>query len=97
MKISSSEISKLGELSRLNLSKAEKEQYSTELTAIVRFIDELTSCRTKHVDKDERTKLLYSLSSRVDKPSLEKVQEDELIISQFPERDGNSLKVPSVF
>ena len=97
MKISSNEISNLAGLSRLTLSDDELEQYSGEMTAIVGFVDELKSCKTKHIGQDKRTRLMYSLSTRNDKPSLEKVQEDELIIKQFPKKDGTSLSVPSVF
>lgn len=96
MKLTRDEVEHLGRLARLVLTEEEKERYATELSAILDYVEQLQEVNTTDVEPTSQV------------TGLEDVYRDDVmhgcgdemrkkIIEQFPEREGDLLKVPGVF
>ena len=95
MKLSLEEVKRLAELARLELSEAELEKMQEELGRILEYVTRLSKIDTKDVPETELGVLL--LPSREDEAfSCDEVTR-ELILSNFPDRAGDALRVPAVF
>lgn len=96
MKLTKDEVEHLGRLARLSLTEEEKAQYAVELSAILEFVEQLQEVDTTDV---EPTSQVTGLED-VYREDVVRGCGDEMrkkIIEQFPERDGDLLKVPGVF
>ena len=85
----------MAELARLELSEAELEKMRDELSRILQYVDRLASVDTKDVPEvesqgfvaDEREDVAFSCDDLT----------REIILSNFPDRAGDALRVPAVF
>ena len=90
--ISKEDVERVADLARLALSVEEKNQFTTELNAILGYVKEIEEvfiddyARFDHYDLKE---------SRFRKDELNEIsdKEKDAIRNLFPENDGNSLKV----
>lgn len=96
MKLNREEVEHLGKLARLALTEEEKERYAVELSAILELVEQLQEVDTTEV---EPTSQVTGLED-VYREDIVRGCGDEMrkkIIEQFPEREGDLLKVPGVF
>lgn len=96
MKLTREEVDHLGRLARLALTDEEKERYATELSAILEYVEQLQEVDTTDV---EPTSQVTGLEDVYREDVVRACDEEtrKKIIAQFPERDGDLLKVPGVF
>jgi len=88
------DVKRLAELARISFDDAELEQFKTELDKILGFVDRLAKVDTKNIPEtasDARERF------RSDEPSAIDDVTRELIVSNFPDRLGDLLRVPAVF
>lgn len=96
MKLTREEVEHLGKLARLALTEEEKERYATELSAILEYVEQLQEVDTTDV---EPTSQVTGLEDVYREDVVRACDEEtrKKIIAQFPEREGDLLKVPGVF
>lgn len=96
MKLTREEVEHLGKLARLALTEEEKERYATELSAILEYVEQLQEVDTTDV---EPTSQVTGLEDVYREDVVRACDEEtrKKIVAQFPERDGDLLKVPGVF
>ena len=96
MKLTKEEIEHLARLARLSLTEEEKAQYAAELSAILEFVEQLQEVDTTDVEPTAQVTGLEDVY-RDDVAVPQRAEIMEKIVEQFPDRDGNLLKVPGVF
>ncbi len=81
-------------LSRLVLNDNELELYSSQLAAILTYINKLNKVDTKDTPPTTR---MSSAKENVFRPDVEKKSlETEDVLRNAPEKDGNFFKIPKV-
>lgn len=96
MKLKKEEIEHLGKLARLALTEEEKEQYAVELSAILEFVEQLQEVDTIGVEPTSQVTGLEDVYREdVVRSCSEEVRQK--IVEQFPDREGDLLRVPKVF
>ena len=96
MKLTKEEIEHLGLLARLSLTEEEKAQYAVELSAILEFVEQLQEVDTTDVEPTSQVTGLEDVyRDDVAVPQSREVMKK--IVEQFPDREGDLLKVPGVF
>jgi len=92
MAISKEEIEKIARLSRLNITSEEQEKYSTQLSAILDYVEQLKELPNTEAEL-ENFRTLEEL--RADENDSGRFQEK--IIENAPESKNNYFVVPAVF
>jgi len=87
------DINKLAELARINLTKEEKEDFARDMGSILAYIDKIREVATE--DRPAEIDKVYNVF-RKDTLKEYDVDQVEKIRNQFPERDGDFLKVKSI-
>ena len=96
MKLTREEVEHLGRLARIALTDEEKERYATELSAILDYVEQLQEVDTTDVEPTSQVTGLEDVYREdVAVPQSREVMKE--IIEQFPDREGDLLKVPGVF
>ena len=93
MAISKEEIAKVAKLSRLDLSAAEQEKLSAELSAVVDYFNKLNELDTSSVNL-ELSESENSNRTREDKPRESNIREK--ILENAPATEDGFIKVKSV-
>jgi aspartyl-tRNA(Asn)/glutamyl-tRNA(Gln) amidotransferase subunit C len=92
-KIDEAQVRRVALLSRLELSDAEVSQFSTQLSAIVEYIEKLNELDTDSVEPLAHCLPLHNvLREDVPKPSLS----NEAALANAPEREDEYFKVPKI-
>jgi len=89
------DIQSLGELARIKLSEEEVKTYTGDFDSILTYVDELKKNVIKEKEEGNigmRDSKNTGLREDIVIPSIHR----DAIISQFPERDGDRVKVPEV-
>jgi aspartyl-tRNA(Asn)/glutamyl-tRNA(Gln) amidotransferase subunit C len=96
MKLDIDAIEKIAELAKLTLSENEKKRYAEELSVVLGYVDMLSEVETEGVFE---TTQVTGLEDVVREDTVYECPKEvrEKLIEQFPERDGNLLKVRAVF
>lgn len=96
MKLDIDAIEKIAELAKLTLSEDEKKQYAGELSVVLDYIDMLNEVDTEGVPE---TTQVTGLEDALREDAVEACAPEvrEKLIEQFPEREGDLLKVKAVF
>ncbi len=89
-------VEKLAKLARLELSQAETEKFTTDLSNIVAYVKELESVDTKNMVPMTGGTMLKNVM-RDDVAEVSAPNEQKNIIDAFPDKKGNYLKTPAVF
>jgi aspartyl-tRNA(Asn)/glutamyl-tRNA(Gln) amidotransferase subunit C len=89
------EIQRLAMLARLELTTAESKKIGQELERILEYVARLSKIETDGVPETEAGGLSSPLREDVAFPCDAVAR--ELILSNFPERTGDLLRVPAVF
>ncbi len=88
------DVRRLAELARIQFADDELERFKTELDHILGFVDRLAKIDTARVPE---TSAEAGENFRPDEPSAIDDVTRELILSNFPDRLHNLLRVPAVF
>ena len=95
MALTTEDVKRLAELARLELSEDEMENRRQEIERILNYVDRLAAVDTTGVPEAEGSALLQPLRADVSLGRDEAAR--ELILSNFPDRLGDALRVPAVF
>lgn len=96
MKLDKEAIDSIAKLSKLTLSEPEKKQYAEQLSTVLDFVEQLKDVDTDTVTETTQVTGLEDVMREdvsVDCPEDLK----EGILNQFPEKEGDLLKVKAVF
>ena len=92
-KIDEAQVRRVALLGRLELSDAEVSQFSTQLSAIVEYIEKLNELDTDNVEPLAHCLPVHNvLREDVPKPSLS----NEAAMANAPEREDEYFKVPKI-
>jgi aspartyl-tRNA(Asn)/glutamyl-tRNA(Gln) amidotransferase subunit C len=93
MPLSHQQVEHIARLARLNLSPEEIERYTTELTVILEYIDQLKSVNTEGVEPQNQFITAENVFREdVAEPSLPR----EKALANAPQQDGECFLVPKV-
>ncbi|PIZ95283.1 MAG: Asp-tRNA(Asn)/Glu-tRNA(Gln) amidotransferase GatCAB subunit C [Candidatus Magasanikbacteria bacterium CG_4_10_14_0_2_um_filter_37_12] len=96
MQLSPQQIEQIATLARLDLSESEKTMYAKQISVILDYIDMLNEVDTTVVEETCQVTGLEDVF-REDKVADCDEEVRKNIITQFPEKQGNLLKVKAVF
>jgi len=94
MQIDKKTVTKVALLSRLELDEKETALYSTQLAAILTYIDKLNEIDTKNVLPTSH--VLPTLKNVFRKDSLKNSLDAADVLSNAPSKEGDFFKVPQV-
>jgi len=96
MKLDIEAIEQIATLARLDLSKDEKTMYAEQLSVVLDYVEMLDEVNTDGV---EETTQVTGLKDVVREDVVVECPKDvrDKLIEQFPEREGDLLKVKAVF
>jgi aspartyl-tRNA(Asn)/glutamyl-tRNA(Gln) amidotransferase subunit C len=93
MPLSHPQVEHIARLARLNLTSEEIERYTTELTVILEYIDQLKSVNTEGVEPQNQFITAENVFREdVAEPSLPR----EKALANAPQQDGECFLVPKV-
>jgi aspartyl-tRNA(Asn)/glutamyl-tRNA(Gln) amidotransferase subunit C len=88
------DVLKLARLSRLRLSKEEIERFTSELSAILKYVEQLSAVDTKNLEPTSQVTGLTNVL-RADE-IIDYGESSEALLKNAPDRDGNYIKVKRV-
>ncbi|OGY41869.1 MAG: hypothetical protein A2Y82_05435 [Candidatus Buchananbacteria bacterium RBG_13_36_9] len=94
MKLTKLEVEKIAKLSRLELSKDEKELYASQLSKVLDYVEKLNEVNTENVATTAQVTGLENVY-RDDKVSQCDFQKE--LVRQASETEGDLIKTKSVF
>lgn len=96
MQIDKDTIEYISKLARLNLTENEKEKYAEELSVVFDYIEELNKLDTENVRETFQVLDLENIV-RDDKTKKYDKEKRTAVLANFPEKEGQLLKVKAVF
>jgi len=87
------QVQKVAHLARLALTTEEEERFTSQLSNILEYVEQLKELDTDDVEPTARA---IDVSNVTRKDSLEVWEEREDILSCAPEREGDFLRVPKI-
>ena len=93
MLIDTEQVRKVANLARLALTEDEEQQFTTQLTGILEYVQQLDELDTKDVPPTTRA-IEVSNITRVDRREV--FQEREAILDSAPDREEDFFKVPKI-
>lgn len=96
MKLTPEQVAHIAKLSRLSLSEEEGEKFSQQLSSILEWVDKLSSANTDGIEPMQHAMQVQNVFG-ADEPAPIDAETRERLLSQFPEREGDLLKVKAVF
>ena len=99
MKIADQDVRYVADLANLELSEAEREKMAPELTAILDYIDQLSSVDTEGLDPMAQVSLIAPLGASQDHLRADELRDclpRESAMSNAPQTDGTFFRVPKV-
>lgn len=93
MLIDTAQVRKVADLARLSLTKDEEQQFTTQLSGILEYVQQLDELDTKDVPPTTRA-IEVSNITRVDKREV--FPEREAILDSAPDREEDFFKVPKI-
>jgi aspartyl-tRNA(Asn)/glutamyl-tRNA(Gln) amidotransferase subunit C len=93
MSITVKDVEHVAKLARLDLTDAEKETFTTQLNAILKYADKLTELDTDGIAPTSHAmEIINVVRDDIAKPSLP----IEKVLRNAPDEDENQFKVPAV-
>ena len=93
MTIDSEQVRKVAHLARLELKSEEEETFTTQLSSILEYFEQLSELNTETVPPTTRA---IDVSNITRDDRLEPFPNREEILSCAPEQDGDFFKVPKI-
>ncbi|MBN2093787.1 MAG: Asp-tRNA(Asn)/Glu-tRNA(Gln) amidotransferase subunit GatC [Candidatus Zambryskibacteria bacterium] len=94
MSISKEDIKKLADLARIEMTEKEIEKLSTEIDDILDYIGQISHFTKASRDEFDENQIRNVM--REDESDPEKPDSREELIGEFPEREGDYLKVKKI-
>ncbi len=91
--IDNEQVRKVAHLARLELTPTEEEQFTTQLSSILEYFDQLSELDTENVPPTTRA-IEISNVTRTDE--LYSETEPEALLQQAPEPEGEFFRVPQI-
>jgi aspartyl-tRNA(Asn)/glutamyl-tRNA(Gln) amidotransferase subunit C len=88
------DIEKLAKLARIELKEEEKQAYLNDISAILGYVDQIKEVVSKTGEERKAGELRNVM--RADEAGDSTVVNAEAIIAEFPNKDGNRLKVKKI-
>lgn len=92
--IDKNQVKHLADLARLKLSEEETSKIQQELDGVLKFVDQLKDVETKDTQPMYQLGLIENQVRQDETKDFANIKE---IITEFPEKEGDQLKVKSVF
>lgn len=92
-KIDREQVHKVAHLARLELTAAEEEQLTTQLSSILDYFDQLNELDTTGVEPTTRA---IDVSNVTRPDTLQPHSDREVILDSAPDRSGEFFKVPQI-
>ncbi|HLO50786.1 MAG TPA: Asp-tRNA(Asn)/Glu-tRNA(Gln) amidotransferase subunit GatC [Kamptonema sp.] len=93
MKIDTEQVRKVAHLARLELTEEEAEQFTTQLSSILEYFEQLSELDTSDVPPTTRA---IDVSNIMRSDELEPFANREAILAAAPEQDGDFFRVPKI-
>lgn len=93
MKLTNTEVKKLSELARIELTKEEIKKYGDQISSILDYVKQLDEVDTSEVKTHNHLKDLKNVFKT---DEIDQNKESKKIIDQFPDKAGNLNKVKAV-
>ncbi len=87
------QVKKVAHLARLEVTETEVEQFTTQLSSVLEYFDQLSELDTENIPPTTRA---IDLSNITRQDTAEVYTEREAILNQAPEQDGDYFKVPQI-
>ena len=94
MKLSKQEVEKIAQLSRLELTEAEKDQYAAQLSDVLDYFEKLKEVNTDNV---EITAQVTGLENVYRADEIDQCDYQQDLIKQAAENEDDLIKTKSVF
>ncbi|MEK9201444.1 MAG: Asp-tRNA(Asn)/Glu-tRNA(Gln) amidotransferase subunit GatC [Patescibacteria group bacterium] len=94
--ITKEEVKKLAQLSRMKVSDEELEQFAKEIDLILGYVEQIKQVSSSLDDKDVPSKNMLKNVMREDTHPHESDAYTKEIVSEFPKKSGNYLKVKNI-
>lgn len=94
--MNSEDIKKLADLSRLNLTETDIENYKKDFNGILEYINTLKDISVSQTDEQNREDTPHVNILREDDDSYVSGEYTDVLISAAPEREGDYIKVNKV-
>ena len=94
MKISIKEVEHVANLSRIKLTQEEKNKFTTQLSAIIDYVEELSKAPTEDIKPIDQ---IAGLKNITRSDEVEKSLSIDQVLENAPEKQGRFLKVKQVF
>ena len=88
------DIEKLAKLARIELTENEKETYVKDISSILGYVDQIKDAVAK-VGEERKVSDLRNVM-RADEMKNESGANTEVVVKEFPAKDGNYLKVKKI-
>lgn len=96
MALTKQEIKQIAKLARLELTEEEILMYAEQLSSVLKYMDMLSEVKTENVENTSQvTGLMDVTRADIARPRDEIIRQK--LISDFPDRLGNVLRVKKVF
>jgi aspartyl-tRNA(Asn)/glutamyl-tRNA(Gln) amidotransferase subunit C len=87
------EIEKLAQLSRLNLTEEEKIKFQKDIDSILNYVDQIQNVNIPNaISQKQNLKNIF----REDENPIESGSYTESLVKEFPQKEGNYLKVKKI-
>jgi aspartyl-tRNA(Asn)/glutamyl-tRNA(Gln) amidotransferase subunit C len=93
MSLSPEEVRKVAQLARLHLTAAEEERFTTQLSNILDYIEQLNELDVEGVEPTTRA---IDVSNIMRDDQLESCPDREALLNCAPDRDEDFFKVPKI-
>jgi aspartyl-tRNA(Asn)/glutamyl-tRNA(Gln) amidotransferase subunit C len=87
-------VQKIAHLARLDITEGEEQQFTTQLSSILQYFDQLSELDTTDVPPTTRAIELSNIT-RTDQTMIYK--DREALLKEAPEPDGDYFRVPQIF
>ncbi|MEK9152025.1 MAG: Asp-tRNA(Asn)/Glu-tRNA(Gln) amidotransferase subunit GatC [Patescibacteria group bacterium] len=96
MALTREDITHIAKLARLDVAEDEAEMFRNQLSSILEFVDKLSQAETDDVEPMNHVVPVHN-AWREDKAEPCPAAMRDAVIAEFPEREGDLLKVKTVF
>ncbi|MBD1910596.1 MULTISPECIES: Asp-tRNA(Asn)/Glu-tRNA(Gln) amidotransferase subunit GatC [unclassified Leptolyngbya] len=93
MSLDREQVHKVANLARLALTPEEEAQFSTQLSSILEYFEQLSELDTSQVEPTTRA---IDVANVVRQDQLKPYSDRETILDSAPERDGEYFRVPQI-
>ena len=91
--INRQQVQKVAHLARLELTSEEEEQFTTQLSSILEYFEQLSELDTEDVAPTTRA---IELSNVIRPDTLQSYPDREALLKEAPEQEGDFFRVPQI-